>query len=357
VDAEWNYRTTHLPDQNDEDELIGRLDRLSYVRGGDRFDPDRREYGRFLQHGMPEFGVLDGYEFGRHNSDGEYSGWSVGLMPEPNAEQQTGEDAQIAFNRRWTFGDFEGVSVDTGYQKTFHKGKSDRDLIVAKFVRLPRDDWDFYGTAWVDLYSSRDDVKGSGAELTQLLLSTNRHYPGGSGLGLTYSSFRFPELRRKEFAPLDAAELADDETQRLWIDAWKPTSSDTRLTGRVGTWRDEDETGGDFEAGLEVEDWVLDRSLATLTLFGTNGKFSDAGGVRVAYSLYTATGHWDLFSEVSRRRQDNFTSDLQDLPLYRLRLSHGFRMPRGWDVNLYAEGKSWQEEHAVSVGFYMQRSF
>jgi hypothetical protein len=100
-----------------------------------------------------------------------------------------------------------------------------------------------------------------------------------------------------------------------------------------------------------------DRSLATFTLYGTNGKFSDALGIRFAYSLATANGSWDLLTEASRRRQDNFTGSIQDLPLYRLRLSRAFRMGVSWYANVYAEAESWQEESAGSVGFTMQRDF
>ncbi len=357
IDAEGNYRITNTPDQADESDFLTRLDRFSYARGGDRFIPNRTEYGRFLQRGMPEFGVLDGIEFGRKLSDGEHSGWSFGFMPEPDAEYQTGEDFQVAFNRTWKLDDFEGVTVDGGYQKTFHEGNSDRDLFVTKVVRLPKDGWDFYGTAWVDLYTSGDGAKGSGAEVTQLHLSTNREYEDGLELGFTYSSFRFPEVDRNEYTTVNDTELADGESQRFWVDVSKPRTKDSSYVGRVGTWRDEFETGADLEAGIELEDWYLDNSLTTVTLFGTNGRFSNIAGLRFAYGLYSDSGTWDLFAEASRRELDDFSSDVDELPLYRLRLTRGFQTKSGWDVDLYGEVLSWQEESAFSLGFFAQRGF
>ncbi|MFT7664121.1 MAG: hypothetical protein ACI87A_002351, partial [Planctomycetota bacterium] len=357
IDGELNSRTTEIPDEGNESELLYRLDRLSYVRGGTRFTAPRTEYGRFLQYGMPEFGVLDGWEFVSNNSTSEYLGFSFGFMPEPDAEQQTGEDMQVAVNRRWILDDFDGLSVNGGYQKTFHKGDSDRDLFVIRVVRLPHDDWDFYGTAWVDLYGSEDVVKQSSLELTQLHLSSNRTYDDGSGLSFTYSTFRFPELLRKEFRPVDAGELLNGESSRFWIDGWKPTSKRTQVTGRIGTWSDEVESGGNAEVGFEIDDWVLDRSHATFALFGSNGRFSNAVGARFAYSLYTEAGSWDLFSELSLREQDDFSSSISDLPLAKLRLARSQQTRSGWDLRFYVQALSWQEDEAISIGVFGQRGF
>ena len=357
VDAEGSYRTTVTPDQADQRSFLSRLDRFSYSRGGDRFVPNRSEVGRFLQRGMPEFGVLDGAEYGRNLPDGEYTGWSIGFMPEPDEEYQTGEDFQIAFNRRWKLDDFEGLTIDGGYQKTFHGGSADRDLFVTKVVRLPRDGWDFYGTAWVDVYSSGDNVKGSGIEVTQVHLSTNRDYADGTLLGFTYSSFRFPEVDRNEYTNVNDTELADGVSQRFWIDGSKPRSKDSRYVGRVGTWKDEFETGADLEAGLELDDWYLDRSLTRVTLFGTNGRFSNVTGLRFEYSVYSDNGAWDLFAEASRREQDDFSGDVDELPLYRLRVTRGLQTDSGWDLDLYVEAASFQEESAISMGLFAQRSF
>ena len=141
------------------------------------------------------------------------------------------------------------------------------------------------------------------------------------------------------------------------FDHERETGEDLDWTGRIGTWRDENETGADLELGFELDDWYLRQSQTKLTLFGSNGKFSDAVGVRAAYSLWTETGSWDLYSEFSRRQQDNFSGDLQDLPLFKLRLSRGFQTSSGWNVDLYLEGTSWQEESAVSLGFFTQKSF
>src|SRR5690606_29464068 len=61
-DGELNARRAELPDLDDEDRGKGRLDRLSYTWGGTRFEAQRHQVGRFLQRGLPEFGVLDGWE-------------------------------------------------------------------------------------------------------------------------------------------------------------------------------------------------------------------------------------------------------------------------------------------------------
>src|SRR6201988_4439863 len=75
-DAETNYRDTDVPDDDDDQDTLLRLERFSYAWGGNRFAADRYEVGRFLQHDMPEFGVLDGGEWTRRLSGGDIFGGS-----------------------------------------------------------------------------------------------------------------------------------------------------------------------------------------------------------------------------------------------------------------------------------------
>jgi hypothetical protein len=357
LDGELNYRTVLVEDENDLYDGHSRLDRLSYTLGGDRFLEDRRQFGRFLSYGMPEFGVIDGYEYTRETSRGEKLGWSIGFMPEPDADAESFRDLQISAHYLWDVADFKHFSIESGYQKTFHQGTADRDLFVFKVRHQPAEGWDIYGTAWVDLYTSNDDFKDSGLELTQTFLTAARRFESGNGYDLTYTLLRFPELLRNEFTKVATTQLTDDETDRLSLDGWYHLDLDRRLSGRVSAWRDEDESGSEFEVGLDVQDFVLDRSLATAAMFLNHSRFADSYGTRLAWRRDLDAGHWSVHGELARNRQEGFSNNFDDLPIVRGRLTRGFRTISGWDVELYAEGTTWDQDHAWSIGLFGQRTF
>jgi hypothetical protein len=211
-DAEANYRHADVPDGDDDGEERSalRLDRFSYTHGGNRFSNDRFEFGRFLHHEMPEFGVLDGGQWTHRLPGGDTFGASAGFLPDADSHQDTGDDLEFAGYYRWVADESEQLSMAGGYQKTFHHLDSDRDLLVGKIVYLPvRGGWDFTGTAWVDLYTQKDEAKGSGLGLTQAYLSTGKRFDSGSTMRFTYTHQEFPETELGLFTPVTFAELAD----------------------------------------------------------------------------------------------------------------------------------------------------
>ncbi|MFT5155117.1 MAG: hypothetical protein ACI841_005127, partial [Planctomycetota bacterium] len=194
LDTEQNFRRYLAKDGDEEDRSELRIDRLSYSLGGTRFDPTRIEGGRFLQHGMPEFGVVDGAEIGRRLSNGDHVGASVGYMPDPLDNFETGEDLQVSAFYRFVADEGELFTLAGGYQKSFHEGDSDRDLFLAQVRYLPTDAWQFHGTAWIDHYGSGEDAKGAEFALTQAILLAQRRWTTGNGLSFTYNRSTFPEI-------------------------------------------------------------------------------------------------------------------------------------------------------------------
>jgi hypothetical protein len=188
VDLELYHRRAE-DDDGDEDETELRVDRLSYAWGGGRDARTRWQVGRFLQHEFPEFGVVDGAEVGYRFDSGHRLGASVGLMPEWKDDLPTGDDMQAALFYRWVSDEEETLALGAGYQKTWHEGDADRDLIVLTGDYHPSAFTWLYGSAWVDLYSGDDELK-SGAELTQLQLNATHRFEGGHGIGAFLTQFR-----------------------------------------------------------------------------------------------------------------------------------------------------------------------
>lgn len=356
IDGELNYRNTDVPDGDDEQTSRLRLDRLSYSWGGTRFEPSSFELGRFLQQGMPEFGVLDGLEWGTRLDDGVRYGVGFGFMPEPDDQQDTGSDYQVSAWYRWVHDESEVLSATAGFQKTFHEWNADRDLLVTKLQYLPPKGWTFNGTAWIDVYTEGDDAKGAGVDLTQMYASANQRFESGSSVGLTYSHIAFPEIDRNEFTPVTDAQLADDHNDRLALTGRQRLARRTRLYGTVGGWVDEDEGGGDLELGLDVEDLLIDRSLIDLSVFGTRGRFTTSLGGRLGLGVYTTNGHWGVDYELADHHFDGFSSQNDDLPQHRLRASRDV-YTAGWNFSAHLDAVLWDTENAITAGFYLQRSF
>ena len=357
IDGEVNWRGTQLPDQAGDYRSRLRIDRLSYHWGGTRFNKERSEVGRFLQHGVPEFGVLDGYEWGVRRNNGHRYGASAGFMPEPDSDQETGEDFQFSGYYQWVPDQAELLRATGGYQRTYHNGAPDRDLLVGKLEYLPPDGWRFHTTAWIDVYGSGDELKGSGVELTEIIASAGHRWRNGDGLDVHLSHYQFPEIERNEFLlpPIDA--IADAHDERLSANAWTWVGRNQRLHGELGGWVDEDDEGGDIEAGLDVRDAFGRGTRADITGYMVSGKFSTILGGRLSIGRRFPTSGWDLTYELSTADQEGFQDDNDDIPLQRLRANFDWYEAAGWSLSLFGEGVLWDDQTGIAAGIYLQRSF
>jgi hypothetical protein len=354
-DGEVNYRYVEVPDDEDQDGGELRLDRLSYLLGGTRFAPTRQEFGRFLQHGMPEFGVLDGYEWGRRTDGGQRYGVSLGLMPEPDEDMHTGQDFQVAGWYQWVSDLSERVSATAGFQKSWHDGDVDRDLLVTKFHYLPPHStggWDLQGTAWIDLYTSGDTKSGLG--LTQAYLTAHRTFASKNSLSFTYSHLEFPDIERTEFAPPNQNELEDERRDRVEVAGRCWVAGDQRLLGSLGLWIDDEEEGGDAELGYEV---VQARAHTGVSAFTTLGEYTTSIGLRAFYSHFVDNGRWEISTEIANQDILGFDDDNDDLFQQRVRGLREFTSLWGWSFSGYFEIDYWEEEEGLTLGFYAQRSF
>lgn len=356
IDAEVNNRAVTL-DENDDDlfETNARIDRLSYVIGGNRFLEDRKAYGRFLSYGMPEFGVIDGFEFTRETKRGQLLGWSIGAMPEPDADYDTFNDFQVSAHYFWQLPDFPGFTLHSGYQKTFHNGDADRDLFIFKLRHELSENWDLRGTTWVDYYGSDSNVKDSGLELTQAIVTATRLWDSGDGVVLSYDWLRFPDIDRNEFLFVNADQIRGDRFWRAGADGWHYLDGGDRVSGGFSVWQDEDEAGTEFEASYDAQNFLLSRSLTSVLLFYNASRFADSFGVRGSLRRELDNGHWSLSGEAARNRQNGFSDNLDDLPRIRGRASRGLRTLSGWDIEVYTEGTTWDQDHSWAVGLFAQK--
>lgn len=357
MDGEWNARSVDVPDLDDESDVELRVERLSYAWGGDRFEAVGWEAGRFLQKGMVEFGVLDGVERVVRTRSGHRYGASLGLMPEPDEEFQTGSDLQLAGFYEWVLDESEELSLAAGYQKSFHNGATDRDLLVARLQRLPNEGWTVFCTAWIDVYTDGDDEKGTLFGLTQAYLTTGKRWSDGSSFDLVLSHLEFPEIDRNEFLPVTDDQLADDHSERLALRSRLALTEDLRVVTGVGGWIDEDDEGGDAEFGFAFDDFAGESSFADVRGFVTGGRFVTSLGARASFGRFTAGGSWSLDYEFAQNRIAGFSADNDDLPQHRLGLRLGQRDFWGWNASVRADVVLYDDEAGGTLAVYLQRSF
>jgi hypothetical protein len=356
VDGEANWRDVEAEGGGGDQRTRLRLDRLSYAWGGTRFETTRIEVGRFLQHGMPEFGVLDGFEWSRRAGEGSSFGASVGWMPEPDAEQSSFTDLQAAVFGRWVRDESETFSIAAGYQKTLHDFAADRDLVVAKLDYLPRDAWTVRGSLWVDLYGSTDPAKDAPLEVTQAYVDTGRRWSDGTRIGLAYVHRKFPEIERDEFLPVTDAQIADDHVDRVSLYGTKPISSTWRANVDLGAWIDEDDDGANGELAFLFDDAIVDRGELELAGFADKGRYTSSVGGRCSLGRSSGTTRWHVDYEIARHLFEGFDSGNNELPQHRLRASWDWTTAGGWNCSAHVEGQLFDEETGYAAGFYLQRS-
>ncbi len=355
-DGEMNYRSIDDPDDGDESDGDFRIDRFSYAFGGTRYASTRIEVGRFLHYGVPEFGILDGIEWGQRRDNGDRFGASIGLLPELDYDLSGSSDLSLAAYYYWVSDTREQLLFGGAYQKTWHDGDADRDLFLAKVRYLPIDGWRAQGTLWIDYYDSSDDAKDATFELTQAYVTVNRTWRD-EGIDFTYRRIKFPELLRDEFRPVLAVDLDRNRYDRLAANGWRWLTKNRRLHGQVGIWNDEDDTGGDAELGLDIQDLFVDGGRGDVTAFGTRGQFERAIGARVSYGRYGDGGSWNVLYEIVDHRLDGFSSDRDDLIQHRVRGTLDFYMSAAWTLSLYGEGGFWDDDSSIAGGVYVQTNF
>lgn len=355
ADAELNYQDATVPDFDDTSTGRLRIDRLSYARGGTRFQSSGWEAGRFLQRGLPEFGVLDGFEYGVRGSNGHRFGASVGFMPEPDNRFSTADDFQVAGYYRWIGDDSEELAATAGYQKSWHNGDADRDLFVGKAHFLPVVGWNYDATVWLDLYTDGDDQKPL-LEVTQAFVRAGYREKEG-GVDATFTHLAFPQIDRNEFRPVLDQQLAEDRRDRISLDGWLEPSRTTRVRVGAGIWNDEEETGGDAEAGIDVDNLFFDGNRVGFTVFGTEGAYTTLLGTRVQFGANLDNGRWELMYEYSNNEREGFDSGNDELLQSWLRATREFWTDSGWNVSLSADYFDYELESSYSIGIYVQKSF
>ena len=354
LDAEVWHRTADLAGASEDDTTQLRVNRLSYRMGGTRSQPQGLQVGRFLQSGFAEFGVIDGAEYSHRTEAGNLWGASLGLLPLNDAELSNGDDVQSAVYFRHLALEPTAAEWGVGYQKTWHSGHPDRDLVVGDARWSPNDRWSLFTSAWVDVYTSGEELKSSGPELTDLRVNANYRMSARGGLNFTVSRTLWPELERNEFTL--SPDLANQELTRAGVGGWQELVDDVRLSARYDRWEDDDDDGGGGEVRVAWRDGLYAGGEVSLAAFGTQGSFSSLTGLRMQANRMTDKGFVNFTWEAAEHSQDDFFGAQRDLLQQVIRGAWDTELG-GWDLSLFGEDRFGDEQASYSLGFYLQRRF
>ncbi|QDU83308.1 hypothetical protein Pla163_04060 [Planctomycetes bacterium Pla163] len=342
-------------DSDDETQL--RLQRFSYAVGGDRQRPTRVQVGRFLQRGFVEFGLLDGIEVARRGGSGDGHTWtlggSLGLLPEPSFDLNTGRDAQIALFARRDSTQRTGLSYGVGYQKSFHDAAADRDLLAFDADWRPTEHHSVHASALVDWYTSGERALDAGPDLTELHVFGTWRPDTRSGVSLSLDRTRPPDIDRAAFAAIPPDLLREQLFERVGLRGWHRLTDDLRITARVDAWRNQDDDGGGAELRLNQRDLFWKSLEGSATVFANDGTFTSIRGLRLGLDQTSSIGRFNLAWELVSSEQDGVVLGNTEQVEQTLRA--------GWDhsfgrtsTSLYAEHFFGDGRDATSAGFYLQ---
>ena len=177
-------------------------------------------------------------------------------------------------------GDFSAI---VGYQRTYHEGVPDRDLIAGRVTAKATDRLWLSSSFKVDLYDSDDTLKATGPEVTELFLQARYSPNYQNGISLSYSRRKWPDLKRREFSPSDLINSIVERGQvdKLQARGWHELDDSIRLSGSAHLWEDQDNDGGGIETGLDVLGLGEWGTSVYSAIYYTSGAFHEGPGFSI----------------------------------------------------------------------------
>ncbi len=354
--GEIDDRRVSLPDAPDDNEQNARLDLLSVAFGTESWAPTGIEAGRFYSQFLPEIGLVDGVEVVRRYEGGIRFGAGFGAYPLPFPARDTGDDLGVHAFFDYAADARRSFATTIGVQKTWHRGTADRDLVLLRVEGRPSDSLSLYGSAKIDVYTGSDSIKGSGVEVTEAYGAVR--LDGSSvGTGLTASHFTWPELLREEYQNLPVELVTDGKVDRLAWNGWWRVSDAMRLAARTDIWRDQDRDGTSWGLDGDLYDVFGPRSSLSLSLFGSDGGYSQGPGLRLGLRAPLGAGAWRAGYRWHRYELTSLVTGPESYTRESIEL--GVSVPLGLDGDLDCALEHWfgDDEDAWALNLYLQWRF
>lgn len=278
--GEGNLRGVNRDQGDDDSETRFRLDRLSYAVGGHAYSDFRGEVGRFYSRYVPELGLVDGVEGAVQLRNGISVGLGLGSYPLPFTEREEGDD--VGFH---AFVEYESeadhaLTAIAAYQKTWHRGDEDRDLVVGRLNVRPTETIWLHGSVKADLHGSDDTLEEKTIEVSQAWFQARFMPDRKKGASVSFSHYSWPELKRAEFQGLPDDLFTDGYIERTSLYGWFRPTDNVRVSARGNYWSDQDNTGNGGELGLDWTNIAGHRTSLHGNVSYTEATFNDGIGFR-----------------------------------------------------------------------------
>jgi hypothetical protein len=356
LDTEFDRRGADLTDSGDgsEDDYI--LDQLSYAIGTEEYSPYRLEMGRFYSYYLPEIGTIDGVEGALRFQNGLSLGGAVGAYPVAFPDREEGDD--YGFH---VFADYhpDGVKAPQftlGYQKTWHKGSADRDLLIARASVWPTPNLWLYASAQIDIYTNSDTLKSSGPHLTTGWFQARYTPDDVKGAAVSVSRYTYADVKRDEYEFVPPALIQDGQVDRVEVSVWHNLTKDLRPTLRGSYFSDQTDDG--FGGELDL-DWT-NALHSPVNLYGAvyynEGTYTKDMGFRTEARM--ARGNFDFFVgyEFDRYTQRGMIANIDYLTRQAVRGGVGYQFGK-WYYTLSLDHYFGDSENSYVLGTYLEYRF
>ena len=331
------------------DETIFRVQRFSYLLGGRHGEPQGIEVGRFLSSVFPEFGLIDGVEYVRRFDDGDQVGGSLGFLPDFRDDLQTSNDLSTTLFYRWVESPEEKFALGLGYQKTWHDGSADRDLLAGTLQWIVGPRTSVRASALVDYYDSTALLESQGFQLTELHASVNQRIGDKSGVSLFASYLDWPELLKDELPVPAATTISDQKVTRGGANAWVRVTDDVTIYARADAWSDDRNSGSSADLRANLRDLLLEDSQLSVGAYQTQGSFSDALGARIEHTQWFGTTTVRVGYQPVQHSQTGFLGEQADLLQHALRLGIDSRLRDDVEAAFDADQRFGDEQDSFTL--------
>jgi hypothetical protein len=353
-DAGFWARGYNVWDDGEDLDFQGWPTGLSYYWGGTEEEPLRFEVGRFFHNEFAEFGLIDGTEVVYRTPRGDRVGFSFGFLPEPFPYLRTGEDLAASAFYRFVSDGTEELDAGVGYQKTWHNGQPDRDLVIGTVGWYPSSRFSLNGSLWADIYTSSDTVKTVPVELTEGLLNGIYRVDATWGFGGHVSYFRWPETLRRLYRPISDTYLLRNQVFRVGGRVWKSLGPYVRVDLRVDQWFDQDDEGTAWDVGMTLSDWPLEQYQLILGVYDTGGLYSSGPGGRVTLMRFFSKGFVSVGYDTG-----GFLYNPTSLLFHQqaVHLSVDLTLTPTTSISVSGDYRLGNRQEALSGGMYLQKRF
>ena len=354
--GEFDERQVHVAGAPGQTDTTSRIDLASVALGTESYAPFGAEFGRFLSPYLPEIGLIDGAEVVMRFEDGVRAGGGFGAYPRPFPNRDAGDDVGVHAFVDYVSDPKRTVAGAFGVQKTWHLGSADRDLMILRSEFRPLSQVTLLANAKIDYYTGSDTIKGRGFELTELL--TQARWDGRrAGLGVTASSFRWPELRRSEYVILTQNLVQNGHVERVSLQGSLRPTDWLALRARVDQWRDQVKSGTAYSGDADLRGLFGKASVLSLSLFQSDGSYTSGPGARVAFRDTIGVVAWRVGYRWYRYDLSTLVSGAESYTRQSVEMSLAVPLGSNGDLNFTAERWFGDNEAATSVGCYMQWRF